>query len=371
VTPSGNRAAIDTETESRLRQGRLGRLAFAAAVLLAAVHSARAETSPLVPVERRVLAMGTTFDVVVRAPERGRGLAAIESAVAEVARLEDRLSTWRGDGPLDRLNHAAPGEEIPLDAELFTLLTEVFRWADRTGRAFDPTVLPLVRAWDIRGAGRIASDSDVAAALGAMGAARFRLDPDRKTIARLDVRAGIDEGAWGKGYALDRAAEKLRAAGVADASLDLGGEVLALGRSSERGPWTVPVAHPRDRSKPVALLSLPDGFAFSTSGNSERGRRIGGRMVGHLLDPRTGAPAEDFGSVGVVAPSGFVADVLSTAFFVLGPREGLALSARLRAAGISNEALFLVDKGGALEAPRSPGVARFLLSIDPGVADAR
>ena len=323
---------------------------------------------PAAPVERRVLAMGTTFDVLVRVDDRDRGLAAIESAVEEVGRLEDRLSTWRGDGPLFRLNQAAPGEEIPLDSEIFAVVSEVFEWAERTDRAFDPTLLPLVMAWDLRGAGRVASADEIAAALAATGAGRYRLDRARGTIVRLDPRAGIDEGAWGKGFALDRAAARLRTAGVADAWLDLGGQVLALGRASETEPWTVPLAHPRDRRRPAALLSLPDGFSLSSSGNSERSRRVGERTIGHLLDPRTGSPARDFGCVAVVADSGFVADVLSTAFFVLGPREGLALSERLRAEGVPNEALFLVDQGGALEAPHSPGMSRFLLSTDPGAA---
>ncbi len=343
---------------------------MALALVLSAmlVRGPAAAAPPASPVERRVVAMGTSFDVLVRVGDRSRGLAAIESAIEEVGRLEARLSTWRGDGPLWRLNRAAPGERIPLDTEIFALVSEVFRWAERTDRAFDATVLPLVRAWDLRGEGRVASSEEIAAALGAMGGSRFRLDPDHRTIARLDARAGIDEGAWGKGYALDRAGARLKAAGIADAWLDLGGEVLALGKGSGAGPWTVPIAHPRDRRRPAALLALPDGLALSTSGDSERRRRVGGRTIGHLLDPRTGSPAPDFGSVCVVADSGFVADVLSTAFFVLGPRDGLALSERLRARGIPNEALFLVDEVGALEALHSPGMSRFLLSTDPGIA---
>jgi thiamine biosynthesis lipoprotein len=381
---------VDTETESRsiwrlaggpARASAAARLARVAAgegaaialfvTILGGTSDAAFDPREATPraadtVERRVLIMGTTFDVLVRASNRSRGLAAIETAVNEVAGLEDRLSTWRGDGPLFRLNQAAPGEEIALDPEIFAVVSEVFRWAERTNRAFDPTVLPLVLAWDLRGAGRVASTEEIAAALAAMGPGRFRLDADRRTIARLDPRAGIDEGAWGKGYALDRVAARLRASGVADAWLDLGGEVL--GKGSEAGPWTVPVAHPRDRRKPAALLALPDGLALSTSGDSERRRQVAGRSIGHLLDPHTGRPAPDFGSVCVVAGSGFAADVLSTAFFVLGPREGLALSDRLRAEGIPNEALFLVDEGGALELPHSPGMSRFLLSTVPGVA---
>ncbi len=96
--------------------------------------------------------------------------------------------------------------------------------------------------------------------------------------------------------------------------------------------------------------------SVSTSGNSERGRVVEGRAIGHLLDPRTGYPAPDFGSATVVAPSGLTADVLSTAFFVLGPEKGLALSESLRRRGFENRALFLVVADRGLTVLASPGL---------------
>ena len=92
---------------------------------------------------------------------------------------------------------------------------------------------------------------------------------------------------------------------------------------------------------------------------------MAGRRIGHLLDPHTGEPAPDFGSVTVVAPTGLVADVLSTAFFVLGPEKGLALSETLRRQGVEQEVLFLVVRGDHLEAAASPGISNLLLSADP------
>ena len=310
--------------------------------------------------------MGTILDVAVRAPDRDAALAASEVAIDEVRRVEELLSTWRDDSPLARLNATPAGNEVALDRELFSVLSDVSTWSRTTRRAFDPTVLPLVRAWDLRGKGRIPSPKELAAALAATGPAGFRLDPSRMTATRLDASAGIEEGAWGKGYALDRAAERLQAAGVTNALIDLGGQVLARGEDADGRAWTVAIAHPRERQRPVVVLALP-GLSASTSGNSERGRDVAHRRVGHILDPRTGEPARDFGSVTVVAKSALVADVLSTAYFVLGPSEGLALSARLRRDGVPNEALFLVPKGDALEAVASPGISPLVLSTDPTV----
>lgn len=352
---------VETKRSARARKvAERSLLAFAALAALAAA-------SPLPPapaVERRVALMGTTVDVTILAPRREDALEASEDALAELSRVETLLTTWRPGGPLARLDESPAGASLAVDAELVSVLADVFAWAARTGRAFDPTVLPLVEAWGLRGGGRNPSSEELSAALAATGTDRFRLDSRAGTAARLDARAGIDEGGWGKGYALDRVAARLRGAGVADAFIDLGGQVLARGHASDGASWTIALAHPGARERPVITLSLSDTSA-STSGNSERGRHVGNRRIGHLLDPRTGRPARDFGSVTVVAPSALTADVLSTAFFVLGPEEGLKLSARLRREGVAQEALYLVDREGALDALASPGFARLILSTDP------
>ncbi len=298
-------------------------------------------------VERRLVAMGTVLRVRVAGADRPAALAASEAAVGEIERVDRLLSTWKEGGPLGRLNAAAPGEAVAVGPEVRTLLADAFAWARRTGRAFDPTVLPLVKAWDLRGQGRIPGSEELARAAAATGPQRFRLDPAAEAAARLDKDAGIDEGAWGKGYALDLAAAAARDAGATESVLDLGGQVLVRGR------WTVVIADPRDRQRPAATVFV-ESASVSTSGNSERGRVVGGRRIGHLLDPRTGRPARDFGSATVVASSALVADVLSTAFFVLGPDRGLELSESLRRQGFPNEALFLIAGGGPLRAAASP-----------------
>ena len=320
----------------------------------------------LVTAERRVTVMGTSLHVAVSGRDREAALAASESAIAEVRRVENLLTTWRDDSPLARLNASPAGIAVPLEREMFTILSDVFAWSATTRRAFDPTVLPLVRAWDLRGEARIPSPEELATALAASGADRFRFDSTRTTATRLDPSAGIDDGAWGKGYALDCAAGRLELAGEKSALLDLGGQVLARGKNADGKDWTIAIAHPRDRRRPVVVLSVPN-LSASTSGNSERRREVSGRRIGHLLDPRTGAPACDFGSVTVLAPSALVADVLSTSFFVLGPKDGLALSAKLRREGTTNEVLFLVDNGDGLLAIASPGIPPLVMSTDPTV----
>ncbi len=243
-----------------------------------------------------------------------------------------------------------------MTAELFNLLKKVFEWRERTGGAFDPAVAPLVRAWGLRSGGRIPGLAELLAARQATGPSLFSFEESCSSVFRRDSAAGIDEGAWGKGWALDRAAATMRAAGAVSGLLDLGGQILAFGEEA-----SVDVADPLERNRTVAALRLKDASA-STSGNSERGLVVDGRRIGHLLDPRTGEPARDFGSVTVVAKDGLTADVLSTAFYVLGEKEGLALSQRLRAEGVAHETLFFLEgeEGRALRVSMSPGMKRLI-----------
>jgi thiamine biosynthesis lipoprotein len=338
-------------------------MSFAAAFAFAT--AARLSYEPTVAtVERRVEVMGTTLDLLVRMKYREGALAASESTLAEIRRVEALLTTWKPGGELWRVDEGTQGKPVAVSRELADVLTADFAWIPRTQGAFDPTILPLVRAWGLRGKGRIPTAEELAAARRASGAQHFRIAAAAGTVTRLSPDAGIDEGAWGKGYALELAARALKKAHVESAVLDLGGQVLAVGSDTVEQPWRVPVAHPRDRSRSVAELGLTD-LSASTSGNSERGREAGGRKIGHILDPHTGEPAPDFGSVTVVGPSAFIADILSTAFFVLGPEKGLELSATLRSEGVANEVLFLVERGSGLDALSSPGFSRLVSWADP------
>ncbi|MGZ5425994.1 MAG: FAD:protein FMN transferase [Thermoanaerobaculia bacterium] len=299
---------------------------------------------------RHLAAMGTALSMTVSAPTRDAALSASEAGVREIERIEALLSTWRDDTPLARLNAAAPGVPHEVPAQLFDLLKRVFEWKKATGGAFNPTVGPLVKVWRLRTGGRIPDATALARARDASRPDLFTFEESSLRVTRWARAAGIDEGAWGKGWALDRAAAAMREAGALSGLLDLGGQILTFGEAT-----FIDVASPVERNKTVATLHLKDE-SVSTSGDSERGVAVHGRRIGHLLDPRTGEPARDFGSVTVVAPTAFVADVLSTAFFVLGPEDGKALSDRLRKTGVVHETLFFLAPPPLTHNKKSEGV---------------
>ena len=262
--------------------------------------------------ERRVLAMGTSLGMELSGPTPSHLQAASEKALEEVARIEANLSTWRGDSVFGRLNQAQ-GAEVSLEGEWLGLLQRVQGQAHRTGGAFDPLLWPLVQAWGLREGGRRPSEMRLRKARQASGVQWLRLDPKKGTAQLLHASAGIEEGGFGKGYALDRAATTAKGSGATSGLLDFGGQLLAFGQTQ-----TVSLANPADRLRPRLSVHLTNASLAST-GTSEKG--------GHILDPKTGRPCRTWGSVAVIAPSGLEADTLSTALYVMGPRQGLQWAA--------------------------------------------
>jgi thiamine biosynthesis lipoprotein len=320
-------------------------------LLLAACSGAPPRT---VQVERRVMLMGTSLEIVVEAADRSAGLAASERAVAALEAAERRLSTWRDDTELARLNEAPAGAPLALSPALFADLAMARRCWQETAGGFDPGVGGLVRAWGLRTGGRLPSERERRAAAGSI--ADLRLQPHGLAV-RETPGLILEEGGFGKGAGLKDAMKALARAGVSRASLDLGGQVAVLGRG-----WTIPVADPRRRDHPVVALAI-DGGSVSTSGDGERGIEVNGRRLGHILDPRTGEPAADFGSLTVWTADPLRADCLSTGLYVLGPGRALRWAATHR----DVEVLVLHPEGGRLQALASPGWQGKLQVLDPEV----
>jgi FAD:protein FMN transferase len=283
-----------------------------AAVLISAlaVGGAARATDPVpARLDRSVYAMGTRLNVEVEGASPEALRTATEAAFRETERIEAACSTWRPDSSWSRLNQAR-GAEVPLDREWLELLGTVLSWTRQTDGAFDPVLGALLKAWGTRTGGRTPSADELARARTASGARLLSLDLQRG-VARLGhPDAALDEGGFLKGYALDRMARLLADAGVHDALLDFGGQLLVLGR-----PRPVALSAPDDRHRATLGFVLPPG-SLSSSGTSEHGR--------HIVDPLTGLRSPAWGSVSVVAEDGLIADILSTALFVLGPERGLA-----------------------------------------------
>lgn len=317
--------------------------------ILALAAGATSATSPATPrnyVERDAYVMGTRVRLAVWSADRADGLARLEAALDVLERSDAELSTWRDDSAIAALNRTPAGTPWNASAPLCETLSVVSEWQRRSAGAFDPAIGRLIAAWDIHGVGRIPTEDELALARAGSGLAHLAFDPVR-CVATRRTDVTIDVGAFGKGDALDRAGRVL---GDRPWMIDLGGQIAVQGAPPGESGWLVAVAHPLERERPHLQLRVREG-SLATSGGSERDLAVDGRRVSHILDPRTGRPAAFRGSVTVWDRRALVADILSTALFVMGPDEGLRWA---EARGIA--ACYLaVDPGGQVRATMSRG----------------
>jgi thiamine biosynthesis lipoprotein len=292
-------------------------------------------------------AMGCRFEVVFNA---GAGAEATElgcSALDLVDEIESRISVYRNSSELAAIN-AAAGDWVAVSADTFALVTVARQLFEQTGGAFDIAAGPLVRAWGfLRRQGRTPAAEELAAALAVSGTGQLELDPSGCRVRLAHAAAELNPGGIGKGWAIDRAMEQLAAAGV-PSCLVHGGQSSVRARGLHgpllpgRAGWKVGLRHPLRPGRRLATFTLVDR-ALGTSGSGTQFFVERGRRLGHILDPRSGLPAEGVISATVLAPTAAAADALATAAYVL----GVAGLPRILAAGDDVGAMLVLPAAGS------------------------
>ncbi|MBI3099428.1 MAG: FAD:protein FMN transferase [Planctomycetes bacterium] len=290
------------------------------------------------------MVMGTLLSITIYAAPEGTGAGLLEAGFREAERWDALLSDYRAETPIGELNRDGATREVTLPAEVFAVLARSFDISGRSGGAFDITVGPLVDVW------RRASDRGSRPGDGELREARERIGPGHVHLnglsrsARFD-RPGvrIDLGGIGKGVALNEVVRLLREGGVTSGVIDFGGQWAGVGLPPGGGDWPVLVQDPVADGEARAWLAVRGG-SVSTTSNAERAIEIAGVRYGHVIDPRSGFPAEGCLSVTVADFDAARADAWSTALFVLGPDEGMRVADRERLA-----ALFVVRGEGGRE----------------------
>ncbi len=277
--------------------------------------------------------MGTYYDVRFLAPAGGRrlGEAARDAVDAALARVDARMSTFKPDSEISRLNRHRADAPFALSAQTFAVLAAARRVSEASAGAFDATAGPLVNAWGF-GPGRqarIPSPAERAALRERVGFRLLELDARSGSARKAHADMYVDLSGIAKGHGVDRAAAALDALGIADYVVEVGGEVRARGRRPDGQSWRVAIEEPRPGARvPRRVLPLADR-AMATSGDYRIRFERSGHAYCHEIDPASGGPVEHaLTSVTVVAADCASADALATALMVLGPREGLALAER-------------------------------------------
>jgi FAD:protein FMN transferase len=266
--------------------------------------------------------MACEFEVQLAASRDDDSMEHVFAALDLVESLEDQMTVFRGNSEVARINQRAAVERVPVEPRLFDLFRQAESIHRETGGAFDITAGPLSEAWGFsRREGRAPSEEIIDAARELVGMHHVALDPATQTIAFRQNGISVNLNSIGKGYALDRMAELLATNSVDDYLLH-GGKSSVLARGDQPGGgepgWVVGLRHPLRPAERIAEFRLR-GQALSTSGSGTQFFIRRGKRYGHILDPRTGRPAEGLYSATAIAPTAAEADALSTAFYVMGP----------------------------------------------------
>lgn len=268
--------------------------------------------------ETRFRAMSTDVRLVAVASGGAAARRMFEGARREIRAVDRLMSTYREDSEVSRLNREGRARISEPTRAVLQRAKEISRL---TGGAFDATYAPLRRLW--RRAveqERLPRPEEMEKARAAVG---YRKVTVKGGIARLEEPGTeIDLGGIAKGYAIDRAAEAMRRAGAGAGLVDVGGDLRLFGRPLKRAKWRIQVRTPPERPERLILELGPS--AVATSGDYARGFRIGEQWFSHIIDPRTGRPADHSPSVTVVGPDATTADALATAFSVMEPKAAVA-----------------------------------------------
>lgn len=275
---------------------------------------------------------GTLVEVsIYGAPETQARQAAAE-VLARFDQLHRKLHAWQ-PGPLAQLNLAfAQQNKTPVDAELATILSDATALSVQSGDVFNPAIGGLIALWGFQ------ADVPRSSLPSAADIAYWRKAAPRMTDIHIEDGVAwsdnpavqLDLGGYAKGYALDEAARILKAHGIRNALVNIGGNLIALGQHGAQ-PWRIGIQHPRAAGM-LATLDLHDGEALGTSGDYQRYFEVAGKRYSHLIDPRTGYPATDMQSVTILvdgARAGTRSDALSKPLFIGGAAQLADTAARL------------------------------------------
>lgn len=303
------------------------RAALLVVLILLLVAACGKQQERLLKVTRTSLHTITSMTVVTGNEQQAQQ--AIDAAYREMERLGQMLNFYADDSELTSINKNAGIRPVKVSPETFDVIQKAVFASENTEGAFDATVGPLVKLWDFK-KGVIPDKDDIEELLDQVGYQNIVLDSAAQTVYLKEDGAQIDLGGILKGYAADKASLVLQKNGISSGIVTVGGEVRAFGNKPDGTPWIVGIQNPRQKGpndEVIATIALSNR-SISTSGDYIKFFEKDGVRYHHILNPKTGYPAEQCGSVTVIANDGVTADGFSK-IFVLGPEKGLKIAKKV------------------------------------------
>lgn len=300
---------------------------------------------PLVQTQSYVF--GTLVDISIYGESETKAHQAINQVLAQFQHLHNQLHAWKPESELSQLNQsfAAGNSPVKVTPELSKMLIQASELSRQSGGLFNPALGHLIQAWGFQ------RDEFTPVKMGNADVQKWvkarpamsDLVIKNQMVHSKNPAVKLDLGGYAKGYALDQASKILRAQGIENALVNIGGNIIALGKHGDK-PWRVGIQHPR-LAKPMATLELLDGWAVGTSGDYQRYFELNGRRYCHILDPRTGYPTQGTQAVTVLIPPGENAGVMSD---------------------VASKPIFISEENAKAQAAKKMGVSYYLISDAQG-----
>jgi thiamine biosynthesis lipoprotein len=291
--------------------------------------------------KRKLYMLGSPFEMTVVAKDTVQGNEYIDLAVAEVKRIENLISDWIPTTQISQVNKNAGIEPVKVDKEVFDLVGRAIKISQITSGAFDISYASMDKIWKFDGSMKaMPTDEAIKKSVAKIGYMDIILDSKEQTIFLKNEGMKLGLGGIGQGYIADKIKALLQSKGCVSGIVNVSGDINTWGKQVDGKLWTVAIVNPMNKNKVFATFPLEDS-AVETSGSYEKFVIFNGIRYSHIIDPRTGYPAQGVVSVSVFAKQTEIADALATGIFVLGVEVGLDLVNQLK--GI--ECVIVDDKG--------------------------
>lgn len=287
--------------------------------------------------------MGSDFEITVVAKTQKQADQQIGIAIDEISRVEALISSWKPTSQTSSINKNAGIAPVKISGELFSLIQRAIQISKLTDGAFDISYASMDRLWKYDGSmTQMPSKEAIKKSVAKVGYKSIVLDAKNSTVFLKNKGMKIGFGAIGKGYAADKAKKLLISNGVSGGIINASGDINSWGSKPNGSPWQVAITNPLNKNKAFAMLPIKD--AVVTSGNYEKYVTFNSRRYSHIIDPRSGYPAQGIISVTVFAPKAELADALATSVFVMGVQTGIDRINQLKAI----ECIIITDTGSII-----------------------
>ena len=287
--------------------------------------------------------MGSDFEITVVAKTQLEADKQIGIAISEISRIEALISSWKPTSETSNINKNAGVSPVKVSKELFNLIQRALQISNLTDGAFDISYASMDKLWKYDGSmTQMPSKEAIKKSVAKVGYKDIVVDPKNSTVFLKNKGMKIGFGAIGKGYAADNAKKLLILNGVSGGIINASGDINSWGSKPSGSSWQVAITNPLNKNKAFAMLPIKD--AVVTSGNYEKYVTFNSRRYSHIIDPRTGYPAQGIISVTVFAPKAELADALATSVFVMGVETGIDRINQLKAV----ECIIITDTGNII-----------------------